>query len=290
MLFEEKALENQYVACQISDFHNSINPAKLPQTLLLPDFYTLSNGLILSLISGILKQNISTFENIDIFELKPNENGNVLMEDVKLAISFAGKTGILSDYKFIIIHDVSKLSINSSNALLKVLEEPAKNTFFLMFYSDKKQILPTIFSRSVLVDFSKSKENFTFLCQHLNMAPENISRISDLTGGDVWKIKYFNNLEVLNAADEFQALIKNQSYINLKKFLLKYSKILNLERTLFLLLEQEFLNKIKSNNFSPSLIKKYFSFIWRKKYAILYNTNYNLILYCTINDICVEDL
>lgn len=273
---------------QILKFHSLLESEKLPQSILLPDFYTISDSLVLSFISGILKKPLSGFENIDAFHLKPNEHGNVLMEDVKSALSFASKTGIFSNYKFILIYNVSELSISAANALLKVIEEPAKDTFFLMFYSNKKAILPTIRSRCVFLDFPKTDSNFNFVAKCGNIKPENLELIKDLTGGDLNKIKYFVAENIQEILLDFENLIKNNSFISFKKFLTKYQQIKNFQIIVFFLVEGLFLAKITQSQFNQALIKKYFSFISRKKYVKLYNTNFDLTLYCTINNICAE--
>jgi len=49
--------------------------------------------------------------------------------------------------KFIIIDSADDLNINSANALLKNLEEPKKNTFFILISHQSSSLLPTIRSR-----------------------------------------------------------------------------------------------------------------------------------------------
>ena len=46
------------------------------------------------------------------------------------------------------IDSADKLNLNSSNSLLKILEEPPKNVFFFIINDSKKKVLPTIKSRS----------------------------------------------------------------------------------------------------------------------------------------------
>lgn len=53
----------------------------------------------------------------------------------------------------IIIHDAHLLHQSASNALLKVLEEPAKTTTFILVSSQKSALLPTIISRTACFHF-----------------------------------------------------------------------------------------------------------------------------------------
>jgi replication-associated recombination protein RarA len=54
--------------------------------------------------------------------------------------------------RIIFIEDVHFLSIPAQNAILKVLEEPASDTIFLMSVNSTQNLLPTILSRSQIVD------------------------------------------------------------------------------------------------------------------------------------------
>ena len=275
-------------SCQIEAFHNSIQASNLPSTLLLPSFYTESEKLISLLVSAILKKNIANFKEIDAFELKPNESGNILMEEIIPVLSFASKTSIASEYKFIIIHNACSLSISVANALLKALEEPPKNTFFLLFYTDKKNILPTIRSRSIFIDFKNTKENFEFIAKNIGIAAENIENLINLSGVKLSNIQYFTNENIFNLLQEFQGIITKPSYMNLKKFIQKYSKVKNFEKIIFFALEKEINYLIKRCKSNLNLINIYFSFLSWKKYVKLYNTNFELTLHCTINSICAE--
>ena len=48
--------------------------------------------------------------------------------------------------RFILIDNIELLNLNSVNALLKVLEEPTKNTYFILINNNKK-VLSTLSSR-----------------------------------------------------------------------------------------------------------------------------------------------
>ncbi len=54
--------------------------------------------------------------------------------------------------KICILWGAEKMTPQASNAFLKLLEEPPKNTFFLLIAEDKEQVLPTIISRCQTVD------------------------------------------------------------------------------------------------------------------------------------------
>lgn len=83
----------------------------------------------------------------DFYTLSPIENKDISVEQVR-AISeklhqFAGQGG----NKVVWIDGVDRLTLQASNAILKTLEEPSPNTYFLLYAPSGKAILPTIVSR-----------------------------------------------------------------------------------------------------------------------------------------------
>jgi DNA polymerase III subunit delta' len=56
--------------------------------------------------------------------------------------------------KFCVIKKAEKLNQEAANALLKSLEEPASNTYYILLVSNFESILPTIISRCAVLRFS----------------------------------------------------------------------------------------------------------------------------------------
>jgi len=59
--------------------------------------------------------------------------------------------------KFCVIKKAHRMNEESSNALLKILEEPTANTFFFLLVEDVESILPTISSRCAILRFPQTK-------------------------------------------------------------------------------------------------------------------------------------
>ena len=76
-----------------------------------------------------------------------------------------------------ILWGAEKMTNQASNAFLKILEEPPKNTYFLLIAENQEEILPTIVSR----------------CQIVNLRPIESSALTDVIE------KKTNNPEVLVA-------------------------------------------------------------------------------------------
>ena len=62
-------------------------------------------------------------------------------------------------YKVCIVDTTEDLNISASNSLLKMLEEPPKNTLFILVSNNKQSILPTILSRCQKISFQKLNED-----------------------------------------------------------------------------------------------------------------------------------
>ena len=79
--------------------------------------------------------------------------------------------------KFIIIDSADDLNINASNSLLKILEEPKDNTYFILITHQLSNLLPTI--RSRCVKFYFKKPNLNEFSQILNYK-EQIKDINEI--------------------------------------------------------------------------------------------------------------
>ena len=76
---------------------------------------------------------------------EPSPYGTVSIESIrKLYDQTRGKT---RNRQVIVIDDADKMSHNASNALLKLLEEPPRNTHFILTSHDPNNLLPTVRSR-----------------------------------------------------------------------------------------------------------------------------------------------
>ena len=96
------------------------------------------------------------------------------IENIRKKISLKAFNG---GAKVCILWGIEKMSLQASNAFLKILEEPPKNTYFLLIAENQDEILPTIVSR----------------CQIVNLGPIESSALTDVIG------KKTNNPEILVA-------------------------------------------------------------------------------------------
>ena len=78
---------------------------------------------------------------------------NIKIDSVRTILKFLNKTTYNSNIKIVMIDNAEYLNINSSNALLKVLEEHNNNTFFFIIHNSLNRILDTIKSRCIQFRF-----------------------------------------------------------------------------------------------------------------------------------------
>ena len=62
-------------------------------------------------------------------------------------------------YKVCIVDTTEDLNISAANSLLKMLEEPPKNTLFILVSNNMQSVLPTILSRCQKIGFQKLNED-----------------------------------------------------------------------------------------------------------------------------------
>ena len=82
---------------------------------------------------------------------------NIKIEQVRNLLKFLNKTTYSRNIKIVMIDNSEYLNLNSSNALLKALEEPNSNTFFFIIHNSSVKILDTIKSRCIEFKFFFNK-------------------------------------------------------------------------------------------------------------------------------------
>ena len=106
-------------------------------------------------------ENCTLLKNSNFFsQYQDNLNPNVIylntffskstkIEDIRVLKDHLLKKSITSNKRFIIFDDIEILNINSLNALLKIIEEPPKNNYFVLVNNKSKPLLETLKSRCI---------------------------------------------------------------------------------------------------------------------------------------------
>jgi len=83
---------------------------------------------------------------------------NIEISYIRELISFTNLSSFADKKKIIFIDDVEHLNINSTNALLKSIEEPSKNTHYILIHNNEKKIKETLKSRCIEFKLSINKK------------------------------------------------------------------------------------------------------------------------------------
>ena len=86
------------------------------------------------------------------------------IRDLKVKIL---KTSLNNEKRFIILDSVDIFNINSLNALLKIIEEPSENNFFILTNNNSKKIPETVKSRCIELKIIMKSEDKKFVAQKL---------------------------------------------------------------------------------------------------------------------------
>tara|TARA_Y100000590_G_scaffold462179_1_gene625628 strand:- start:3911 stop:4876 length:966 start_codon:yes stop_codon:yes gene_type:complete len=114
--------------------------------------------------------NNSTYKSItngthsNLFNLEALDEESIKIDQTRKLLLFLNKTTYYKGLKLVLIDNAEKLNINASNALLKAIEEPSKDTFFFIINNDSQKLLNTIKSRCIdfIINFSFSQKKDIF--------------------------------------------------------------------------------------------------------------------------------
>lgn len=126
----------------------------------------------------------STLQHPDLFLIeKDAEKKEIGVDKIRSIKDFATQTSAISQYKIIIIDSACELNKSSSNALLKILEEPRPNSFLFLISHNLNRVLATIRSRCHLVTISNlSAVDFREILQQKNpdLSGKNLEFLSEI--------------------------------------------------------------------------------------------------------------
>ena len=127
-------------------FINYLLSDKEENNYLVENFQINPNNSSYKLIQNNIHPNFFLLEN-DLTE------DNIKIDQVRNLLIFLHKSTYTKDLKIVFIDNAEFLNVNSSNALLKSLEEPSSNTFFFIIHNDGSEIKETIKSRCIQFKF-----------------------------------------------------------------------------------------------------------------------------------------
>ena len=131
---------------------------------------------------------------------------NITIDQIRELTNYSLETSLIENIpKFIIIDSADDLNLNSSNALLKILEEPKNNTYFFLISHQSSSLLSTIKSRCIKLNLPKHNfNNFKkiLLSQNLLYDEELFKFLFDVTDGSPGLSLDFNFDEILEVFNQ----------------------------------------------------------------------------------------
>ena len=198
--------------------------------------------------------------NFHIIDLL-NDKKNIDVTQVRRMITYTNKSAFNNMEKFILIDNIENLNKNSVNALLKIIEEPNENVFFILINNSEKIILPTLKSRCLTF-----KINFSFN-ESMHISNQILDQnVLNVINHDL--INYYNTpgeiINLINFSKDKNIDLKNYTLIQLLNLLIDngyYKKNKPLKSLLINLIELFFLKQYMITNTKISLINFYHNFI-----------------------------
>lgn len=223
----------------------------------------------------------------DLHFIKAQE-GSVKIDQIRELIKNASETSYEAGKKVFIIEDVNRLRKEAANALLKIIEEPPKNTYFILL-SNSLNMLPTIKSRTLGIEIKKLSS------EELGVS----EKIYNFFLGDVKDIKRYLNESFEMEEDSYKLLkesIKNyfengnfqdkiEVYSGIENFLKEKTYLSDIEKITFaesldkvIGKNREFLEELLYQMILKSKNLKSLEYLLELKESIRYNVNTGLIL------------
>ena len=162
----------------------------------------------------------SSSPNFYYINLKKDKK-SIDVNQIRELINFCNKSSFNNLPRFILIDNSEFLNPNSSNALLKILEEPNEGIFFILI-NNSKNILPTIKSRCLNYRINLSNDQTLNIVN--NLINDDIFKFVDkdllnyyFSAGDILNIYNFSiesklDFSEMNISNLIQIIIKDKIY------------------------------------------------------------------------------
>lgn len=162
--------------------------------------YSLESCDIISKIANNEQSNIRIVKKLD-------KSQNISIDQIRDVINFCSYSAHGEKPRFVCIFNTEDLNFNSSNSLLKILEQPPANTFFFLTRNSNEVISSTILSRcfKMNIKFSESEKKLVFkkILQDFGIHDFNNSDIFnkfDTPGSMLNRIKYLMENSLINSS------------------------------------------------------------------------------------------
>ncbi len=155
-------------------------------------------------------------------------SNQIRVSDIRDMTSNISYSSLEGDRKVVIIQNCENFNRYSANALLKSLEEPKGNTFYILTTNDLTKLLPTIRSRCSIYTLSEPSQDEVFLYFKDYQNDDKFKSAYNIYGNNIGFIKNAvldeDEYSYLYAAATAYDLILNNKHYDLSKLMFSFNK------------------------------------------------------------------
>ena len=177
-----------------------------------------------------------------LFISKNKDDNNISIETIRNINDFIYLSPVINNNKAVIINNIDDMSLNASNAFLKILEEPPQNVLLVLTTTKLFSVLPTIRSRCIKEKVNTNNDSVDYYLQ--NKDNEFISSSIDYLNSDIifdnnFIKKYENDVYdfILIAIHYFNKQLLNNNNPIIANKILQLQSLLNLSNNTYPSLE-----------------------------------------------------
>ncbi|MDC0074679.1 DNA polymerase III subunit delta' [Alphaproteobacteria bacterium] len=172
---------------------------------------------------------IANFSHPNLLTIKPiydeknkRLNNEILVDDIRKISSFFNKKSFNDNWRIVIIDSGDEMNKNSSNALLKALEEPPKKSIIFIISHHSQKLLATIKSRCVELKLKPlDKASFDIIINNMIEINEedivNLGAITDYRPGYAMQLLDLNIINYIENIVDILTKLPEIDYENISK-------------------------------------------------------------------------
>ena len=190
---------------------------------------------------SLFNESILSNKNQNVNYIKNNEGQRLKIEDIRNLKKIIQKSTLNNLPRFFVFDDVETISLNCANALLKIIEEPTRNNFFILINNEQSNLLETLSSRcietKIFINESERLSSIRNLINLYDLHPLVNYKETKITPGNFFKFNIIckenkiddslSYISKINLLLELYKKSKDYTFINLAKFFteIKYYKL-----------------------------------------------------------------
>lgn len=143
-------------------------------------------------------------EHPDVIWIEPEKNCNIKIDEIRSAKEALSLKPYEAPLSVCVIVEAHRMTVEASNALLKLLEDPPGKAILLLITNKKELILPTVISRCSEVRFSSLpiKDVKEIICRNTGINDKEAEFLSYFSGGAPGKALEMIENDVVNRKNE----------------------------------------------------------------------------------------